>query len=166
VKATAHAIGACIGVIVGTWNLSLNAEEMLEKESNRFLGWQINTAEFTTCDKNVIKIAPGKVVKTIQKCQGPVFAVQDEVFNVESVNASNRTLRVVNASNRAGIDLFYPETAETPDTMKFDWIKPGQKLGVRYFDAKFPVLGGFNRAESIKPIDKPKDLLHPEVTPK
>ena len=150
-KKTARAIGCCI-CLVALWNPTLHAEDMLEKEAVRFLGWQINPTDFTTCDNNVMKIPPGKVTKTSQKCRGTVFSMQTYDFQVESVDPMKRTLSAVNLTTKAKVDFFYPEVAESPATIKFGLIKPGQRVGISYYDPKSDTLGPTKRAEAIKPM--------------
>jgi hypothetical protein len=131
---------------------SVRAEEVLEKDSGRFLGWQMNATDFTDCDNNKIKIPPGKVTKTSQKCRGIVFSLKDSDFRVETVDLGKRTFSAVNLNTKSKVDFFYPEVAESPGEMKLDLIKPGQRVGINYYDAKSEIWGPIKRVEAIKVI--------------
>ena len=150
-KRMASTIGSCF-CLVALWNPTLQAEEMLEKEAVRFLGWQMSQTDFTTCDNNVMKIPPGRVTKTNQKCRGPVFSMKSYDFEVQSVDPIKRTLSAVNLGTKSKVDFFYPEVAESPTTMKFDLIKPGQRVGINYYDPKSDISSPTRRAEAIKPM--------------
>ena len=109
-----------------------SAEDMLEKSAIRYLGWQTSVTEFTTCEKSVLKIDAGKVSKTMAKCEGPVFAVlRGQMFTVNAVDAESRIFNMTDEKGNS-LSAYYPLVAEKPSTMKFDSIKPGQKVDVEY----------------------------------
>lgn len=146
------ALVLCTYGAAAIFSLSAGAEEMLEKGSSRFLGWQTSKTEFTTCDKNPMPIETGRVLKTIAKCQGPVFAVDEKTFTVTAIDTDNRMLHVVDKKG-APWNVYYPEVAEKPNSLKFGWLKPGQEIGVDYLDPKMSsdrVL----RAQTVKATNK------------
>lgn len=145
-------IALLVWPMTAAWIPPLSAEEMLEKDKARFLGWQASKSEFLTCGKNVVKIDTGKVVKTIAKCQGPVFVSQGQTFTVKTVDADNRTFRMADEKGDP-LSVYYPEIAEKATAMKFDWIKPGQVVGVDFVEAKSTKNGRVVRAESIKELN-------------
>jgi len=51
---------------------SLQSEELLTKKTAKYLGWQTAKDQFTTCRKEILKIAEGdKVEETGNKCPEP-----------------------------------------------------------------------------------------------
>ena len=148
-KSALRIMGCCICLWL---TASVYAEEMLEKPSGRFLGWQMNATDFTDCDNNRMKISPGTVKKTFQKCRGTVFSMKDNDFRVESVDLNKRTFSAINLNTKSKVDFFYPEAAENPGTVKLDVIKPGQRLGINYYDPKAELWGPTKRVEVIKAV--------------
>ena len=127
------------------------AEEILEKNATKFLGWQLSTSDFMTCDKTLLLIPPGKIVKTLARCQQLRFTKEDyKGLTVTSVDQVSRTVRAKDSKGDS-VSLFYPATAENPSTLKLEWLKPGQVIDVGALDTQLNRENRLLRAESIKP---------------
>jgi hypothetical protein len=141
---------ACLVATAVVNSATISAEEMLEKDSAKFLGFQLSTTDFMTCDNNLLSIPPGKVVKTVAKCQKLRFTKEDHKgLTITSIDQNSRTLRAKDSKGDS-VSLFYPAAAENQSTLKLEWLKPGQLIDIDALDTKWNRESRVLRAESIK----------------
>ena len=150
-------VATCICIVSAAPIVPIRGEEMLEKETTKFLGWQTSKTEFITCSKNRLQIEPGKVIKTNAKCEGPIFVSKErQIFIVQSVDENSRMVRMSDRKGGGEVSMYYPKFAEQPTTLKLEGMKPGQVIGVEFIEAEAPGYGRLFRAEAIKESDRTK----------
>ncbi|MBI2314111.1 MAG: hypothetical protein HYU77_16595 [Betaproteobacteria bacterium] len=108
------------------------AEELLDKDGAKYLGWQISKVEFRTCYKKVLQIEKGKILRTNDKCEtsnGRLKASFSEFVEVKTVNPDARLITAISADKRER-KIYYPEIAETVVNLKLSDLKSGDRITV------------------------------------